>query len=96
MAKPRLSSRRRRFVHLMNCWLRKETDVDDIVVEVRKAREAYAKEFGYDLQAIHRDLKAQEQASDRRIVSLPPRRPKPSMANGTGSRASNVSGRASG
>jgi len=46
--------------------------VDDILKEVRQAREAYAKEFGYDLQAIHRDLKAQEQASGHRIVSLPP------------------------
>ena len=91
-----LVTSRRRFAHLMNCWPRKETEVDDILLEVRKAREAYAKEFGYDLQAIHRDLKAQEQASGRRIVSLPPRRPKPTMANGTGSRASNVSGRTSG
>ena len=87
---------RRRFAHRMNCWPRKETDVDDILREVRKAREAYAQKFGYDLQAIHRDLKAQEQASGRRIVSLPPRRPNPTMADGTGSRASNVSGRASG
>jgi hypothetical protein len=86
----------RRFAHLMNCWPRKETDVDDILLEVRKAREAYAKEFGYDLQAIHRDLKAQEQASGRRIVSLPPRRPKPSMANGPSSQASNASGGPSG
>ena len=69
--------------------------MDDILLEVRKAREAYAKEFGYDLQAIHRDLKAQEEASGRRIVSLPPRRPKPTMEDGTGSRTSNVSGRTS-
>ena len=69
--------------------------MDDILLEVRKAREAYAKEFGYDLQAIHRELKAQEQASGRRIVSLPPRRPKSSMATVTGSRASNDSGRTS-
>lgn len=61
--------------------------MDDILLEVRKAREAYAKEFGYDLQAIHRDLNAQEQASGRRIVSLPPRRPKPTTPSGTGSRA---------
>jgi hypothetical protein len=67
----------RQFAPLMNCWLTKETDVDDILLEVRKIREDYAKEFGYDLQAIHRDLKAQEQTSGRRIVSLPPRRPKP-------------------
>jgi hypothetical protein len=68
-------------------------NVDDIVREVRKVREAYAKQFGYDLQAIHRDLKAQEQASGRQVVSLPPRRPKPAMTNGTGARGSNVSGR---
>jgi hypothetical protein len=50
------------------------------MLEVCKIREAYAKQFGYDLEAIHRDLKEQEQASGRRIVSLPPRRPKPAMA----------------
>jgi hypothetical protein len=50
--------------------------MDSIVQEVRAIREAYAKRFGYDLQAIHRDLKEQEQASGRRVVSLQPRRPK--------------------
>jgi hypothetical protein len=50
--------------------------MDEVLEEVRKAREAYAKQFGYDLQAIHRDLKQLERASGRRIVSLPPRRPK--------------------
>ena len=50
--------------------------MDGILLEIRQAREAYAKAFGYDLHAIHRDLKAQEQASGRRVVSLPPRRPK--------------------
>jgi hypothetical protein len=51
--------------------------VDDVLTEVRRIRETYAKQFGYDLRAIHRDLKEQERASGRRIVSLPPRRPKP-------------------
>lgn len=50
--------------------------MDSLLQEIRKIREAYALEFGYDLQAIHSDLKRQEQASGRRIVSLPPRRPK--------------------
>ena len=50
--------------------------MDDLLLEVREIREAYAKQFGYDLQAIHRDLKEQEKTSRRRIVSLPPRRPK--------------------
>ena len=31
---------------------------DPIVEEVRKAREAYAEEFGFDLDAIGRDLRA--------------------------------------
>ena len=67
--------------------------MDDVLLEVRKVREAYAQGFGYDLQTIHRDLKEQEQASGRRIVSLPPRRPKPVTANGDHARSSTVSGR---
>ncbi len=51
--------------------------MDSVVREVREIREAYAKQFGYDLAAIHRDLKSQEQASSRRVVSCPPRRPTP-------------------
>jgi hypothetical protein len=38
-------------------------NVDEVLLEVRKAREAYAQRFGYDLLAIHRDLKEQERAS---------------------------------
>lgn len=55
--------------------------MDDILLEVRTVREAYAKQFGYDLEAIHRDLKALEQASGRRVISLPPRRPKPATTD---------------
>lgn len=50
---------------------------DPIVDEVRQIREAYAREFNYDLQAIHRDLKEQERAAGRKTVSLLPRRSKP-------------------
>ncbi len=57
--------------------------MDDILQEVRKARESYAQQFGYDLQAIHRDLKAQEQTSGRQVVSFPPRRPKSVIVNAT-------------
>jgi hypothetical protein len=71
-------------------------NVDDIVREVRKFREAYATQFGYDLEAIHRDLKALEQASGRRVVSLPPRRTKPVIAKGAGARSPNVPGRNNG
>jgi hypothetical protein len=51
--------------------------MDSVVQTVREIRETYAKQFGYDLKAIHRDLKSQEQASGRQVVSLPPRRPTP-------------------
>ena len=51
--------------------------MDSVVQEVREIREAYARQFGYDLDAIHRDLKAKEQASGRQVVSFPPRRPEP-------------------
>ncbi len=70
--------------------------MDDVLLEVRKAREAYAAQFGFDLQAIHRDLKKQEQASGRRVVSLAPRRPRAGTANGPGTRSAKVSGRTNG
>jgi hypothetical protein len=47
---------------------------DPIVEEVRKIREDYLERFNYDLEAIFRDLKAQEQKGDHKVVSLPPRR----------------------
>jgi hypothetical protein len=52
---------------------------DPIVEEVRAAREAYAKRFGFDLRAICRDLQEQERTSGRELVSFPPRRPEPSQ-----------------
>lgn len=47
---------------------------DPIVEEVRAIRDAYAKQFNYDLEAIYRDLKEQETRSGREVVSLPPKR----------------------
>ena len=51
--------------------------MDDILREVRAIREAYARRFNYDLDAIHRDLVEQQEQSRREgrvIVSPPPRR----------------------
>jgi hypothetical protein len=48
---------------------------DDVVREVRAAREEYCRQFGYDLGAIVRDLRERERAGGRRVISLPPRRP---------------------
>lgn len=50
---------------------------DPLVEEIRAIREAYAKQFNYDFEAICRDLKEQERRSGRETVSLPPRRVKP-------------------
>ena len=42
---------------------------DPIVDEVRRARDAYAARFNYDLRAIYRDLKEQEKRSGSKLVS---------------------------
>jgi hypothetical protein len=47
---------------------------DEIVAEVRRAREAYAKRFNYDLRAIFADIKKQQADSEREFVSLPAKR----------------------
>lgn len=47
---------------------------DPIVEEVRQARDAYAKKFNYDLDAICRDLQEKQQKSGNKLVSFPPRR----------------------
>jgi hypothetical protein len=43
---------------------------DPIVAEIRAIREAYAKRFNYDLDAICRDLQEQEKRSGRKLVSF--------------------------
>jgi hypothetical protein len=43
---------------------------DPIVEEVRKARDEYARQFDYDLKAICQDLKKQQDASGRKVVSF--------------------------
>jgi hypothetical protein len=50
---------------------------DPIVAEVRRIREQYAARFDYDLEAIFRDLKEQEEKSGRTFVTYSPRRPEP-------------------
>jgi hypothetical protein len=47
---------------------------DPIVDEVRRIRDAHAAMFNYDLDAIFRDIKEQEQKSGLKFVSYPPRR----------------------
>jgi hypothetical protein len=47
---------------------------DPIVEGVRRARTKHAAKLRYDLDAICRDLKGEEQQGRRKLVSLPPRR----------------------
>ena len=54
---------------------------DPIVAEVRQIRLSHAQQFKYDLGLIVKDLKAQERASGRSYISLPPRRMKPRASN---------------
>ena len=53
--------------------------LDTIVEEVRQARDAYAKKFNYDLDAICRDLQEKQRLSDKKTISLPPKRVKETM-----------------
>ena len=54
---------------------------DPIVAEIRRIRDAYAKRFNYDLAAICRDLREQQERSGRRVVKLEPKRPKTQPVN---------------
>jgi hypothetical protein len=46
---------------------------DDILREIRATREAFAAAHNYDIRAMAATLQAAETASDREIVTLPPR-----------------------
>ena len=50
---------------------------DNIIAEIRQVREAYAERFNYDVYAMLRDIKERQMQSDRKTVSLPPKRLKP-------------------
>jgi hypothetical protein len=44
---------------------------DEIIEEIHKNREEYAKSFNYDLNAIYKDLKSKQDAHLQKIVKLP-------------------------
>jgi hypothetical protein len=48
---------------------------DDVIREVRAAREAFGRKHGFNIRAMVADLQAQDAAGDWPVVSLPPRRP---------------------
>lgn len=43
---------------------------DEIVEEIHQIREAYAKSFNYDLNAIFEDLRKKQAESGREVVTL--------------------------
>ena len=47
---------------------------DEIVEEIHRIRDEYAKSFNYDLKAIFADLQKQQAESGREVVKLPPKR----------------------
>ena len=48
---------------------------DEIVEEVRQAREAYAAQFDYDLKRMFEDLKKKEEEDPERMANLKPVKP---------------------
>jgi len=50
---------------------------DGIIEEVRAVREAYAARFDYDLAEMYKDLKAREQANQRKLAVVEPLTPEP-------------------
>ena len=62
---------------------------DDVLREVRAAREACARLHNYDVRAMVADLRAQDLAGDWPVVSHPPRRPKEAALRGRTANESN-------
>jgi len=50
---------------------------DEIVEDVRAARESYAARFNYDLAEMYKDLKTKELEHGRNIAALQPVEPQP-------------------
>lgn len=48
--------------------------LDPVLAEIRQTREAYAEKFGGDVRAMLADLRKRQHLSERKTVSLPPKR----------------------
>ena len=55
------------------------TQPDPIIAEVHTIRDEYAARFDYDVGRMFRDLQSRQEASDRKYVCLPARRPSTDM-----------------
>ena len=47
---------------------------DPIVEEIHRYREEWAAQFNYDIHAMVEDLRRRQQAENRTVVTLPPKR----------------------
>lgn len=65
--------------------------IDEIVEEIHRIREKYAKSFNYDLDAIFADLRKKESESGREVVTL---MRKPSLTTRWSGRAKDLAGEA--
>ena len=69
---------------------------DEIVEEVRQVREQHAEKFDFDLWAIYRDLKEQERGSERKLITLSPRRRRGERRDARGRHPRNIERASSG
>lgn len=49
--------------------------MDDILAEIRKYRDEFARRHNYDLESMVKELAEREKASGREVVSFPPHPP---------------------
>jgi hypothetical protein len=49
---------------------------DPVVAEVREIRDRLAARFNYDIEAMVKDAQRRDAEGDRKVVRLPPRRPR--------------------
>ena len=49
-------------------------EVDPIIEEIRKTRDQFAREVGYDVRALGRKLQKNQKARKSKVVSLTPKR----------------------
>jgi hypothetical protein len=61
--------------------------LDPILAEIRAIRDARARQFNYDVQAMMADMKAREVASGLTFIKRPPKRCRPPHALATSDKA---------
>lgn len=68
------------------------TRLDPVITEVRAIRDEYAARFGYDVGKMFRDIWERQNASGRKYVCYPARRPSIDLNGSQGNGARETSG----